>query len=300
MTRTKKTALLVSALAIVLCAAVIVGATYALFTDGEEYAIGVNTGKIDVSGTLTLESAWSEAQTTGVKENAEVSSNSATVAQGGTVTVSEGNTVKFANMSLGDGAKLQIAFTNNSTIDMKYRVTLSVKSDGAASDFLKSSLTVKTSGEAAPAFGEDSDVCVITDWTSVTAGSSISNTAFEVALPWSALAASESIDEAQSIDLLVKMEAVQNNAFTGDVIDVDSEYSGSIENALKDYKSGDVLQLGENEYTWDSSLDSVLSSMDNVIIRGKGEDKTTIKTNSSLFLSSQNASISDLKIVFGI
>ena len=215
MTRTKKTALLVSALAIVLCAAVIVGATYALFTDGEEYAIGVNTGKIDVSGTLTLESAWSEAQTTGVKENAEVSSNSATVAQGGTVTVSEGNTVKFANMSLGDGAKLQIAFTNNSTIDMKYRVTLSVKSDGAASDFLKSSLTVKVgNGEAQTAFGADSDTFVIVNWTSVTASSAIDEVTFEVALPWSALEASEALSDAQSISLVVKMEAVQNNAYT--------------------------------------------------------------------------------------
>ena len=243
MTRTKKTALLVSALAIVLCAAVIVGATYALFTDGEEYAIGVNTGKIDVSGTLTLKSAWSEAQTTGVRDEETISGDSVTVAQGGTVTVSEGNTVKFANMSLGDGAKLQIAFTNNSTIDMKYRVTLSVKSDGAASDFLKSSLTVKTSGEAAPAFGEDSDVCVITDWTSVTAGSSISNTAFEVALPWSALAASESIDEAQSIDLLVKMEAVQDNAYIPQTIDVENEYSGNLVNALRACNSGDTILL---------------------------------------------------------
>lgn len=214
MTRTKKTALLVSALAIVLCAAVIVGATYALFTDGEEYAIGVNTGKIDVSGTLTLKSAWSEAQTTGVRDEETISGDSVTVAQGGTVTIAEGNTLTFDKMSLGDGAKVKLTFANSSSINMKYRVTLSVKNEGSPSDFLKSSLTVKTSGEAAPAFGEDSDVCVITDWTSVTAGSSISNTAFEVALPWSALAASEALSDAQSISLVVKMEAVQNNAYT--------------------------------------------------------------------------------------
>lgn len=215
MTRTKKTALLVSALAIVLCAAVIVGATYALFTDGEEYAIGVNTGKIDVSGTLTLESAWSEAQTTGVRDEETISGDSVTVAQGGTVTIAEGNTITFDKMSLGDGAKVKLAFANSSSINMKYRVTLSVKSDPTPSDFLKNNLTVKVgSGEAQTAFGADSDTFVIVNWTSVTASSAISEVTFEVALPWSALAASESIDEAQSIDLLVKMEAVQDNAYT--------------------------------------------------------------------------------------
>lgn len=274
MTRTKKTALLVSALAIVLCAAVIVGATYALFTDGEEYAIGVNTGKIDVSGTLTLKSAWSEAQTTGVRDEETISGDSVTVAQGGTVTVSEGNTVKFANMSLGDGAKLQIAFTNNSTIDMKYRVTLSVKSDGAASDFLKSSLTVKTSGEAAPAFGEDSDVCVITDWTSVTAGSSISNTAFEVALPWSALAASESIDEAQSIDLLVKMEAVQDNAYIPQTIDVENEYSGNLVNALRACNSGDTILLPSGTLSWTEECNQAIADKTDLKLVGKADGST--------------------------
>ncbi len=215
MTRTKKTALLVSALAIVLCAAVIVGATYALFTDGEEYAIGVNTGKIDVSGTLTLKSAWSEAQTTGVRDEETISGDSVTVAQGGTVTIAEGNTLTFDKMSLGDGAKVKLTFANSSSINMKYRVTLSVKNEGSPSDFLKNNLTVKVgNGEAQTAFGADSDTFVIVNWTSVTASSAIDEVTFEVALPWSALEASEALSDAQSISLVVKMEAVQNNAYT--------------------------------------------------------------------------------------
>ena len=62
MSTAKKKALIISCIAVVLCAAVIAGATYALFTDGEQYAIGVNTGKIDVSAALSMEDAWSESQ----------------------------------------------------------------------------------------------------------------------------------------------------------------------------------------------------------------------------------------------
>ena len=212
MTRTKKTALLISALAIVLCAAVITGATFALFTDGEQYAIGVNTGKIDVEGTLTLNSAWSEAQTTGKRTEAVVSGNSATVAQGGTVTLTEGNTVTFNLMSLGDGAKMSLSFANNSTVNMQYRITVSVTGE-AASEFLRDNLTIKVGdGDAVNMFNAEDTVYTITDWTAVAANSAIDTVSFEIALPWSALSASEGLAENQSVSITVSMEAIQGNA----------------------------------------------------------------------------------------
>lgn len=211
MTRTKKTALLISALAIVLCAAVITGATFALFTDGEQYAIGVNTGKIDVEGTLTLDSAWSEAQTTGERTEAVVSDNSATVAQGGTVTL-EGNTVTFNLMSLGDGAKMSLSFANKSTVNMQYRITVSVTGE-AASEFLRDNLTIKVdNGDAVNMFNAEDTVYTITDWTPVDANSAIDTVSFEIALPWSALSASEGLAENQSVSITVSMEAIQGNA----------------------------------------------------------------------------------------
>lgn len=211
MTRTKKTALLISALAIVLCAAVITGATFALFTDGEQYAIGVNTGKIDVKGTLTLDSAWSEAQTTGKRTEAVVSGNSATVAQGGTVTL-EGNTVTFNPMSLGDGAKMSLSFANKSTVNMQYRITVSVTGE-AASEFLRDNLTIKVGdGNAVNMFNAEDTVYTITDWTPVDANSAIGTVSFEIALPWSALSASEGLAENQSVSITVSMEAIQGNA----------------------------------------------------------------------------------------
>ena len=162
MTRTKKTALLISALAIVLCAAVITGATFALFTDGEQYAIGVNTGKIDVEGTLTLDSAWSEA--------------------------------------------------HNSTVNMQYRITVSVTGE-AASEFLRDNLTIKVGdGDAVNMFNAEDTVYTITDWTAVAANSAIDTVSFEIALPWSALSASEGLAENQSVSITVSMEAIQGNA----------------------------------------------------------------------------------------
>ena len=66
--QTKSRSILLSVLVVILCFAVILGATFALFTAKKEYGIGVNTGKIDVEGKLGLTGAWSEGQSGGAVE----------------------------------------------------------------------------------------------------------------------------------------------------------------------------------------------------------------------------------------
>ena len=120
MTRTKKSALLVSVLAIVLCAAVIAGATFALFTDKSDLNIAVTSGDLDVTAQITSTATYSmgEKQEGGAFEN------------GGKLTV-DGGKVSLDRMTPGDKAVIELKIENNSDIAVKQRFIMSA---GSASD----------------------------------------------------------------------------------------------------------------------------------------------------------------------
>ena len=284
MSTAKKKALIISCMAVILCAAVIAGATYALFTDGEQYAIGVNTGKIDVSAALSMEDAWSESQA-GVKENAtkgEGEITSLTVPQGGKVSIAEGKTVTFSEMSLGDGAKFSLSFDNKSTVDMQYRVSVSV--NAGASKLLRDHLTLKVNdGAAADMFADGQEQTALIDWTAVETGennapAALDKLTFEIALPWSALADSETYDEAQSISLTVKMEAIQANADSMPVyVTLEEASASALEEALSAVEEGGTgfITLPEGEISWTDAM-SELTANKTLTIAGAGQDKTVI------------------------
>lgn len=273
--QTKSRALLLSVLVVILCFAVILGATFALFTSKKEYGIGVNTGKIDVEGTLSLTGAWSQGQSTDERNMAEITDNAAALPQGGSVAVTDGNQITIEKMSLGDGAAFDLAIENKSTVNMKYSVSLMINegSDQALLENLKFSV----GGEEKMISG--STLVSLLDWTTVLAEdeTAISALSFEIALPWSA---SEADLTDSSVSMTVVLEAVQANAYTG-TISAGGQTQETLADAMTVATSSEngVVSVGGNvTAAWPTveEMQTIAQSGKPVSIVGAGKSATTI------------------------
>ena len=206
----KRTAIVMALITVALCAAVIAGATFALFSSSVTNDINVNTGDISVTGTLSLESAWSESEE-GAREQGSVSGDSATVPQGGSVTVNpDSGAITFNNISMGDGAEFNLALNVTNTIRAKYCVELSVTNADNGS-FLQDNLQITFDDAVADLSGETAS---LRGWTTLAANEGASDSVtFTISLPWTA----EGADSAgsQSISLQLVTKAVQANASSG-------------------------------------------------------------------------------------
>lgn len=273
--QTKSRALLLSVLVVILCFAVILGATFALFTSKKEYGIGVNTGKIDVEGTLSLTGAWSQGQSTDERDMAEITDNAAALPQGGSVAITDGNQITIEKMSLGDGAAFDLAIENKSTVNMKYSVSLMINegSDQALLENLKFSV----GGEEKMISG--STLVSLLDWTTVLAEdeTAISALSFEIALPWSA---SEADLTDSSVSMTVVLEAVQANAYTG-TISAGGQTQETLADAMTVATSSEngVVSVGGNvTAAWPTveEMQTIAQSGKPVSIVGAGKSATTI------------------------
>ncbi len=235
--KTKSRAILLSVLVALLSLTVILGATFALFTAKSEYEIGVNTGKIDVQGELSLDKAWSQEQG-GARVEATIAdaATSVEVDQGGIVTI-DGASITFRNMSLGDGAAFTLDITNHSTVKMQYSVYAYAETAGG--ETLRDNLIVKV-GDTDLALGERS--VYLQPWTKVEEAAAVTSLAFEISLPWSALNAFEGVTEPQSITLNIVLEAVQANAQTADVT-ASVGNAADLQNAINAAEAGEEVQI---------------------------------------------------------
>lgn len=87
----KRGSLLLSVLAVVLSAALIAGATYALFSQRDSYDIEVSSGDIKVTGELAITGAWSQGENAAARaEGTEQEDGSYLVEQGGRVCIAQG------------------------------------------------------------------------------------------------------------------------------------------------------------------------------------------------------------------
>ena len=269
----KKTAIAAAILVVVMCAAIIAGATFALFTSTVTNDINVNTGDIKVTGSLTLDEAWSQSEE-GAKTNATVSGNSATVQQGGTVSVnSETGAITFNKISLGDGAKFTLSLNIVNSIRAKYAVELQV-AEGADSTFLKDNLKVAF-GDSEAALSENA--ATVSDWKVLEineSGTQVDIT-FTISLPWT----STGIDAegAQSIKLQLVTKAVQANASSGKDFETgDGTGYDTITEAIQNAKDGDTVMINANNITI-PSLEELTAATEGkkITISGKGSDSST-------------------------
>ncbi|MDD7158332.1 MAG: hypothetical protein PUH99_05005, partial [Firmicutes bacterium] len=200
-------------LSIALCASLIAGATFAIFTSNANVNISVRSGKVNITATVENVQLYSYESVnmetlTGNKVDRTMEQGFLT---GGTASYA-GNTFTLDRIVPGDGISFDIVIDNQSNIDIQYRVVISATN---GSD-LMSALKVKI--DEADYMG-----AINGEWKKVVANGAIAPIPVEIELP---LAADNNWQDKQ-ISFDVKIEAVQGNANTEDkplIFTEDTEY----------------------------------------------------------------------------
>ncbi len=134
--KTKRTALITAGLTIMLCAAVIVGSTFALFGVNKSREVTVTTGSVNLSAEFDADSL-----TLYSLNNSEVAqpTNSNTFNAGGTATIANG-AVTLKNIVPGDRAEFALTMENTGATPLRYCVTYTID-NAAAEDVLNVGVT---------------------------------------------------------------------------------------------------------------------------------------------------------------
>ena len=181
-------------LSIALCASLIAGATFAIFTSESKVNIAVTGGKVNVTATVDNLRLYSLdnidlAKLTGTEKERTAEGK---FLNEGTATLS-GNTLSLNKLTPGDKVTFDIDIANNSDVTVKYRTLLSVRDSGLF-EALEVSIGGRTAGSAS-------------DWTVKNAGEGIASEQCSIELPVSAT--DEYQGKSCQIDFIV--EAVQGN-----------------------------------------------------------------------------------------
>ena len=193
-----KKILLTAVMVIVLCASLITGATYALFTGGGIVDVAITAGTIDVKAYV---------------ENTPELTSSYGVKLEQTVVSHEDNTVTVTNMVPGDKLDFTISIHNYSSIDVKYQTVITIDGDSA----LREALTVTIGGEEQAGEAE-----VKSGWEKITPDQkNVDNVDVSIEFPIPEGQQEPTIDDAQnllqgkSISIKYAVVAVQGNYYTG-------------------------------------------------------------------------------------
>lgn len=302
----KRTAIVMALITVALCAAVIAGATFALFSSSVTNDINVNTGDIAISSTVELTNAWSTSQG-GEQDTAENSGSETSLifpATGGSVSVGEDGRISISGMGLGDGATFSITLDMEYSINMKYSLVLKTNT---ADDFLRNNLQVTVADNPAVSLADGS--VYIIPWTNAdsvtdsTPASAHVTASFSLSLPWSA------IDSApvggSSISLALVTSGVQVNALA-----VSGSPSGSneyyvtnqdeLDKALTAMESGDSVYLAGDKSNW-TTADISFNENKSISVYGSRVGTLTVNApNASMHIYGQvgSAQVNGGRIVF--
>ena len=220
-----------SLLAIIVCVLLLAGSTFALFTSDVTKNIVVGSATVNMTAKYTEFKAYSveatdnntsddyagEATAYGVTSHynyVEVSANSETAktfANKGTATLTDENIIELVNVTPGDRITANLTVTNNSNVDIIYRVRLNAISDNGLLD----GLTVKAGGETL------TGVIKVGEWTPwTTEQTKVQNIALEVFLPVEA----GNEYQTKQATLRFTIEAVQANAKTDTLLEQVNAY----------------------------------------------------------------------------
>ena len=145
----KKKLIITSAMTIVMCLALITGATFAYFTSRDETSIAVNSAKVNITATIDTTSLekWS------INEDR---TNEATFTNGGTATLTADG-LELALVSPGDGVKFDILIDNESNISIKYnvRMVIEIDEEGKTADQIAACEALKNYLAAKAIIGND-------------------------------------------------------------------------------------------------------------------------------------------------
>lgn len=289
----KKTAIAAAILVVVMCAAIIAGATFALYSAGDTHDIAITTGDIQLSSTVKLTSAWTTAQS-GEKTNANVTDNkTAALSTGGKVSVDEGGNITFDRIALGDGATFEVTLSMAYTINMKYSLVLSAQ---GASEFLRNNLEITVGEDSANSLA-NGDIYII-PWTAAEAlgdneaskeGSATAT--FTISLPWSAEDSAVSGSESPTLSLTAS--GVQSNALTGITTESGGNFS-TLKEAAQSASATDTIILG-NDMTnavWTEEVSAAAGNKELTVV-GAGANTTALSVNAAL---PANVTLSNLAV----
>ncbi len=212
MTKSAKRSIIISAiLAIIMCASLAAGATFALFTSESTVNIAVTSGKVNVVATIVEsslktysgENLIGNAETDKVKLTTDFTNGeNGKFINGGTATL-VGDTLTLKNMTPGDKVTFNITVTNKSNVAVNYRtVWMSDEDDG-----LMAGLTVTADGASYD--GSTS----YTHWATLAAETNEDGSVVKT-IPVTVELLSDKGNEYQnkSCKLIFTVEAVQGNA----------------------------------------------------------------------------------------
>ena len=123
-------------LSIALCASLIAGATFAIFTSNANVNIAIGTATVKVTAEIGALKTYSGVEITGLENDSiEATATNGTFTNGGIAKV-DGNTVKIDRMTPGDKVEFPVKVTNLSNVTVKYRMKISYANDNGLFDQL--------------------------------------------------------------------------------------------------------------------------------------------------------------------
>lgn len=247
----KKKVLAISVITIMLCVAVIAGATFALFTDNGGVDIAVTSGKVSVSAAVDTNSMtlYSPASVNekGEVVNADNSASQTAFANGGTAKVDEYGALSLSGLTPGDKAEFQIKITNNSDVNYKQRVSFALSS-GDEVLYAQLLVGVKTQEDGEYSYYTGG----YTAWESKSAATKEETLYVTVELP----AYTGNSAKGKQCALSFAVEAVQGNATVTDG-EAGSVYFAESKDALSgilsSVKDGDKIVLAGNASAWENA-----------------------------------------------
>ena len=196
-------------LSIALCASLIAGATFAIFTSESKVNIAVTSGTVKVTATVSDLNATSPEKIT--SEGTVVGGYVAGFTNGGSADYN-GNEITLANVTPGDKVTFNITVNNQSNVDIKYRVVISDPEGSNLADALKITIA-----------GEEFYGAATSDYTACAAGAEIAAIPVSIELP----VGTNNDWQDKTVKFSVTVEAVQGNTDTVQkpiTFDQDGEY----------------------------------------------------------------------------
>lgn len=196
MKNAKRSVIITAILAIIMCASLVAGATFALFSSSSSVNIAVTSGNVEVTASVDgIQKSYVDEN--GETVNGRLFSGDATFDEGA-------HTVTLSNVLPKDTVKFKVKVVNGSNVAIKYRMVMSLVEDNG----LFSSLDITLNGKKF--YGYTSG----TKYTLLDAEKQIDDISVVISLP------KEATCNGSACKLTYKVEAVQGNASVEDFPEV--------------------------------------------------------------------------------
>ena len=200
MKNAKRSVIITAILAIIMCASLAAGATFALFTSNSKVNIVISSANVEVNADVKVTKTWHEDNN--VEKDGLYDTGKAEVTK-------ENSQVKLtlSNFVPTDGVKLAVKLTNESTVKIKYRVVL--LADRTVGTELLDELKIDMNGM------EFRGYTLATEYVELEAGKSIDDIPVTIVFPKEATEGKNT-----TCNLVIKVEAQQGNAVADNTFDV--------------------------------------------------------------------------------